>query len=200
MKSSISRAVVFGSTVTGFSVGAAGALVLAHSSTMLFAWAGSVSAATMAAAAIKLRFMNILLDGRLLSECLWARSCASNACSSKRQRRTPLAETPAASAILQRERASFDEDRAAITRSPEEQLYEHQGRQTSDRRGNAETQELGTVGQRRPDRHAQSRDARGHRKGSEPDPLRQGLRAWHSPRPHRSADRIVRRALQPDPS
>jgi hypothetical protein len=31
----------------------------------------------------------------------------------------PLAETPAASAILQRERASFDEDRAAITRRPE---------------------------------------------------------------------------------
>ncbi len=63
MKSSISRAVVFGSTVTGFSVGAAGALVLAHSSTMLFAWAGSVSAAVIATAAIRLRFMNILLDG-----------------------------------------------------------------------------------------------------------------------------------------
>jgi len=60
MKSSMSSAVVLGSTVTGFSVGAAGALVPAHSSTMLFAWAGSVSAAIITAAAIRLRFMNIL--------------------------------------------------------------------------------------------------------------------------------------------
>src|SRR4029078_8821224 len=46
---------------------------------------------------------------RFWTECLWAGSCASNACSSKRQRRTPLAETPAPSAILQGERASIDE-------------------------------------------------------------------------------------------
>src|SRR5215510_325149 len=116
MKSSIRSAVVLGSTVTGFSVGAEGALVLAHSSTMLPACAGSVSAAIIAAAAIRLSFMNILLDGRLLNGSLWGRSCASNACSSKRQRRTPLAETPADSAILQRERAST---RAAITRKAE---------------------------------------------------------------------------------
>src|SRR5215510_10391633 len=68
MKSSISNAVVLGSTVTGLSVGAAGALVLAHSSTMLPACAGSVSAAIIAAAAIRLGFMNILPDGRFLND------------------------------------------------------------------------------------------------------------------------------------
>src|SRR4029079_2374578 len=67
MKSSISNAVVLESTVTGFSVGAAGVLMLAHSSTMVFAWAGRVSAAVIATAGIRLRFMNILLDGRLLT-------------------------------------------------------------------------------------------------------------------------------------
>jgi hypothetical protein len=37
---------------------------------MLFAWAGSVSAAVIATAAIKLLFMNILLDGRLFERML----------------------------------------------------------------------------------------------------------------------------------
>src|SRR5262249_46657023 len=69
---------------------------------------GSVSAAIIATVAIRLCFMNILLDGRLLNGSLWAGSCASNACSSKRQRRTPLAETPVPSAILQRGAVSID--------------------------------------------------------------------------------------------
>lgn len=64
---------VFASTVTGFSAGGAGSFMLAHSSTMLFACAGSISAPTMAAAAIKLRFMNILQDGRLFERMLVGR-------------------------------------------------------------------------------------------------------------------------------
>ena len=59
MKSSIRSAVVFGSTVTGLSVGA-GAFIVAHSSTILAACAGKAKIAATAAAAIRLYFMNIL--------------------------------------------------------------------------------------------------------------------------------------------
>jgi len=41
--------------------------------------------------------------------------------------------------------------------------------------------------------------ARGHHQGREPDQDRQGVRARHSARPRRPADRIVRRPLQSDP-
>ena len=60
MKSSIKSAVVFGSTVTAFSSGALGAFTLAHSSTILAACVGEASAISTAAAANRLRFMNIL--------------------------------------------------------------------------------------------------------------------------------------------
>ena len=62
MKSSISSAVVFGSTVTGLSAGAGGAFTLAHSSTMSAACVGSASAHDQhgQCAAIRLRFMYIL--------------------------------------------------------------------------------------------------------------------------------------------
>src|SRR6476646_10737334 len=62
MKSSIKSAVVFGSTVTALSSGALGAFTLAHSSTILAACVGEASAISMAAAANRLRFMNILLS------------------------------------------------------------------------------------------------------------------------------------------
>ena len=54
-KSSISRAVVFGSTVTGFSAGAGGAFTLGHSSTMVCAPDSAGISAARAAARVHQR-------------------------------------------------------------------------------------------------------------------------------------------------
>jgi len=59
-KSSINSAVVFGSTVTALSSGAGGAFVLAHSSTILVAWAGNMTVIKAVAAAVRARFIKIL--------------------------------------------------------------------------------------------------------------------------------------------
>src|SRR4029077_10629838 len=156
MKSSMSSAVVLVSTETGLSSGAAGAFTLAHSSKISAAWAGSMNTARNAAAAIKLYFMNILHERDcLLGGGLWAGSCASTARPVKAGRDTPpLDETPVTGEYC-------DDRRRHLTlrnnEKPEGTLHEYQGRQTSDRRGNAEAQKLGTLGQGRPDRHPQPR-------------------------------------------
>jgi len=54
-------------------------------------------------------------------------------------------------------------------------VMDHQGRQEGGRRGDRKAQELGPLGQRRPDRHAQPRHAAGHRQGGGPHPHRQGV-------------------------
>ncbi len=70
---------------------------------------------------------------------------------------------------------------------------------TGDRGGDREAQELGPLGRRRSDRHAQSHAARGHRARRRSDPPRQGVRTRHSARSQRAADRAVWRTLEPDP-
>ncbi len=67
------------------------------------------------------------------------------------------------------------------------------------RRSDRKTQELGSLGQGRSDRHAQPCHTVGHRQSGGIDPHRQGLRARHSARPWRAADRPVRRPLESDP-
>src|SRR4029078_10287161 len=158
MKSSINSAVVLGSTVTGFSVGAAGALMLAHSSTMLFAWAGSVSVAITATVAIRLRFMNILPRW----PAFLTNACGPDHAQAKRVRQSGnavprLLKHGCSAQYCEDTNSNFDA--AKKRKNRKELLHEYQGRQASDRRSYPKAQELGTLGQRGPDRHAQPRDA-----------------------------------------
>src|SRR5216684_5530153 len=75
----------------------------------------------------------------------------------------------------------------------------HQRQQAGGVRSRREAEELGPLGARRPDRHAQSRHAGGHRRRGGPDQARRELRARHPARPQRPADRPVRRTLESDP-
>jgi hypothetical protein len=71
MKSSISKAVVFGSTVTGFSTGGGGTLTPAYTSTMSTAPAGAVDidiVKAAAAVATRIRFIEGLLYRRTCIE------------------------------------------------------------------------------------------------------------------------------------
>ena len=122
-------------------------------------------------------------------------SCASQACPVKSRRAQPrLLKHRRVAQYCMRQRP-----RRRAGKNEKDWRNEHQGRQAGDRRGLAETFQLGPLGQGRPDRHAQPRHARGHRQGRQPDPHRQGVRARHPARPLRPADRPVRRPLQPDP-
>ena len=100
---------------------------------------------------------------------------------------------------LRRRRGRPNSAATELAEGKEDRTDDHHGEQEGDRRSLGKAQELGPLGQGRADRNPQPHPPRGRGGRRLPHPHGKDFRARHSARPHRPADRPVRRPLESDP-